>query len=117
MMSPLELLVELVEEKKMKQEVYDMPDVTIAPSHTTYENKGIPFYRAAVMKSSLELLIKGIRPSRNYTLTNVLKITSEYTGKQYKVSKKEAKRAIDDLSEWISKKQKELQIVIYKEVE
>jgi hypothetical protein len=56
-------------------------------------------YRAAVIKSSLGLLQKGIQPTRGMTMTKVLKLVTEYTGKTYK--RTESNKAINDLIVWI----------------
>jgi hypothetical protein len=62
-------------------------------------NDAVHLYRAAVVRSSLGLLQKGIQPTRGMTMTKVLKLVTYYTGKTYK--RTESNKAIDDLTVWI----------------
>lgn len=59
----------------------------------------VHLFRAAVLKSGLGLLSKGIRPTQGLSLTKALKMASGYTGKKYK--RGEAERARADLQIWI----------------
>jgi hypothetical protein len=74
--------------------------ITIANSHTMFAGPdATELYRAAVIRSALGLLMKGIRPTRGATLTGTLKLVTRYTGRIYKHT--EAARAIADLTVWI----------------
>jgi len=58
-------------------------------------------YKANVLYSGLGLLLKGIKPNRNWTVTNTLAAVTPFTGQHYKRSKAEIHRARADLSVWI----------------
>lgn len=59
----------------------------------------VNLFRAAMIRSSLKLLQKGIRPTRGMTMTRTLALVGAYTGKTYKRTQSEA--AINDLTVWI----------------
>ncbi len=65
------------------------------------------YYRAAVVRSALNLLIQDIRPNSGYTLKSVLAVVSKITGKSYRISKIGAMIAIQDLTIWMDQARKE----------
>jgi hypothetical protein len=75
-------------------------NITVSQGGTTYAGPdAVNLYRAAVIRSALKLLIKGIKPTRGATMTSTLALVKEYTGKTYK--RTEGERAIDDMTIWI----------------
>jgi hypothetical protein len=60
----------------------------------------VNYFRAAVLRSALGLLARGIKPNRMYTVKAALAAAGEYTGKTYKRSEIEQARA--DLAVWIA---------------
>jgi len=60
----------------------------------------VNFYRAAALASSLGLYAKcGMIPTRGVTITKMLAIASEYTGKKYK--RGDAAKAEADVRIWV----------------
>lgn len=75
-------------------------NITVSPSGTTFAGPdAVNLYRAAVIRSALGLLMKGIRPTRGATMTGTLKLVAGYTGKSYK--RTEGERAVADMTLWI----------------
>lgn len=68
--------------------------------HTSFVGPdAVAFFRATVLASGLELYTKhGIRPSRMWTPTTMLKAASEITGKRYR--RGEYQKAADDVRLW-----------------
>ena len=58
-------------------------------------------YRVNMIKVSIKLWIKtGMMPTRGVTITKLLKMAEQYTGRKYK--KSEAAYAVEDLHNWVS---------------
>lgn len=61
----------------------------------------IQMYRAACASSAIGLWIKTkMIPTRGVTITKMLAIATEYTGKRYTPAK--AQQAVDDLKIWVA---------------
>jgi hypothetical protein len=58
-------------------------------------------YKANAIYIGLGLLLRGIKPSRQWTVTNTLAAVTPFTGQHYKRSKAEMHRASKDLKVWI----------------
>jgi len=58
-------------------------------------------YRVNMIKVSIKLWMKtGMMPTRGVTITKLLKMAEQYTGRKYK--KSEAAYAVEDLHNWVS---------------
>jgi hypothetical protein len=58
-------------------------------------------YRVNMIKVSIKLWMKtGMMPTRGVTITKLLKMAEQYTGRKYK--KSEAAYAIEDLHNWVT---------------
>ena len=58
-------------------------------------------YRVNMIKVSIKLWIKtGMMPTRGVTISKLLKMAEQYTGRKYK--KSEAAYAVEDLHNWVS---------------
>lgn len=58
--------------------------------------------RAVLLRGSLRLYAKhGIVPTRGVTLTKMLSIAKEFTGKNYRSSRAQAQQASEDVSVWV----------------
>lgn len=74
--------------------------IIVGEGHTTFAGPdATELFRAAVLRSALGLLAKGITPTRGMTLTRTLQAVERYTGRKYK--RTEAARASADLTVWI----------------
>ena len=78
----------------------------------TYENRiaettfsgpeGVATFRAVSIKTALRLFARtGIKANRAYTLTNMLRVATDYTGATYPKSRAGALRAVGDLETWL----------------
>lgn len=69
---------------------------------TSYVGKdAVELYRVNMLKVSIKLWIKtGLKPTRGVTITKMLKMAEQYTGRKYKRS--QAAEAVDDLHNWVS---------------
>lgn len=56
-------------------------------------------FRAKVLRSAIEMGVKGIRATRGFSLTKGLAMCERYTGRKYK--RTESGQAIADLTIWI----------------
>jgi len=76
-------------------------EVVIGDSSTTFSGPdAVNLYRAITLKAGLRLYGKtGIKPNRNWTSGAMLKVATEYTGKNYK--RGEYLKASEDLTIWI----------------
>jgi len=69
----------------------------------TLTGDAIQLYAAAQLRGSITLYIKcGLIPTRGVTIRRMLDITKKYTGKDYKNSRGEQQRAVEDLTVWIN---------------
>ena len=59
----------------------------------------VAMYRAAVLKSAIGLMAKGIKPTRGASMRSLLASATEITGKAY--ARKDAVQAQADLSRWV----------------
>ena len=58
-------------------------------------------YRVNMIKVSIKLWMKtGMMPTRGVTITKLLKMAEQYTGRKYK--KSEAAYAVEDLHNWVT---------------
>jgi hypothetical protein len=58
-------------------------------------------YRVNMIKVSIKLWMKtGMMPTRGITISKLLKMAEQYTGRKYK--KSEAAYAVEDLHNWVS---------------
>lgn len=58
-------------------------------------------YRVNMIKVSIKLWMKtGMMPTRGVTISKLLKMAEQYTGRKYKKSK--AAYAVEDLHNWVS---------------
>lgn len=58
-------------------------------------------YRVNMIKISIKLWMKtGMMPTRGVTITKLLKMAEQYTGRKYK--KSEAAYAVEDLHNWVT---------------
>lgn len=75
--------------------------ISTSPTGTSFVGPdAIGLYRAMVLKSSLSLWLRTkIIPARGMTITKLLAIVKDYTGKGYRP--KETATAIEDLTVWI----------------
>jgi hypothetical protein len=70
------------------------------------------YFRAVQLKLFIGLYIKtGIIPTRGVTISKMLKIATEYTGKKYKNSRPEWERAQADMDVWCATMKAALPIV------
>lgn len=58
------------------------------------------YYQARIILAGLKALKQGMRLTRTATHTNALKMTSQFTGKQYK--RGQIDLAIADLTDWVA---------------
>jgi hypothetical protein len=70
----------------------------------------VALYQAAVLKSAIGLLQKGIKPTRGYTMTKALAAAGRLTGKTYKRTQSDA--AIADIEQWILAMKLALPVVV-----
>jgi hypothetical protein len=74
--------------------------IKIGPGGTLFAGPdAVELMAAAVLRSGLGLMAKGIRPTRGVTMTGLLSMVTKYTGKKYKRTQHEQARA--DLQVWI----------------
>ena len=59
--------------------------------------KAIDGYRCKVLRSAIDLRLKGIQTNRQLTVRVLLELAKEYTGQTYKTSMKGLQQASDDL--------------------
>lgn len=73
--------------------------------HIQLTKENFPCYQAILIKSGLDLYVKSegrIIPNRAYTITRMIKMASQLTGKPYKRCMAGYKLAIVDLQEAIN---------------
>ncbi len=79
----------------------DNSSITISDGGTTWAGAdAVSLYRAKATRSAIKGWVKfGMIPTRGVTITRLLQIAGEYTGKSYKRGAGEA--AMADLTVWI----------------
>lgn len=87
------------------------PDVIVTPhSIALVGHDAIKFGAAVQLRAFIRLYIKtGIIPTRGVTITRMLALCQQFTGKTYKPAQKE--QALEDLTNWIETMRLALQIV------
>lgn len=85
--------------------------VKITSSATLYAGPDATnFYRAASLRGSLKLYAEcKIIPTRGVTITRMLAMATEYTGKKYR--RGDALKAANDISKWIDAMRSALPII------
>lgn len=78
----------------------DQSAITYHNGGTTFTGDGIELYRAATLRSALKLYAAcGMIPTRGFTITKMLKLATQYTGKPYK--RGDAAKAAADMKDWV----------------
>ena len=74
--------------------------ITTGPGGTMYAGKdSVELFRANLLKNSLRMASRGLKPTRGFTLKYGLELCRRYTGRGYK--RTEVEQAIKDLTVWI----------------
>lgn len=88
----------------------DESSIIVSEGGTTFDGPdAVRLYHAIMVRLTLRMLIKGIRPTRGATIGKCLKFTSKYTGTTYK--RNQAELAIADLTIWIETMKSALPII------
>jgi hypothetical protein len=78
----------------------DESAITVSKGGTTFAGQdAVTLFQVAALKSGIGLLMAGIKPNRQWTMTKALAKASQYTGVKYKRS--QARQARADLTIWI----------------
>lgn len=70
--------------------------------------KAVDLFRIHVLRSAIGLMAKGIKPMRGASMTKLLVMATEYTGKEYK--RREHEAAVADLQALAAERKQEIPV-------